>query len=286
MRYQACICVSAVWRCGKSFRRCYMIYDLQKASIGKRISAFILDVILFAILAVGAAAIVSEALNYDYYADRLEQIQAECFVEQVGEDYKDRGIMPGITEAEYNELSAADRLLYDKAQRAFATNKEANEVYSKLLSYVFLITNLGTFISCIVLEFVVPLFLRNGQTVGKKVFGIGVMLKNGVRINSVALFSRSMLGKFAIETALPMLAVTMLFLGTSNLLMLAVAILVIVLNVGLLLFHRENTVIHDIVSYTVCVDLASQMIFDNEAAMIEYKNRVHQEANELDTYRY
>ncbi len=263
-----------------------MIYDLQKASIGKRISAFILDVILFAILAVGAAAIVSEALNYDYYADRLEQIQAECFVEQVGEDYKDRGIMPGITEAEYNELSAADRLLYDKAQRAFATNKEANEVYSKLLSYVFLITNLGTFISCIVLEFVVPLFLRNGQTVGKKVFGIGVMLKNGVRINSVALFSRSMLGKFAIETALPMLAVTMLFLGTSNLLMLAVAILVIVLNVGLLLFHRENTVIHDIVSYTVCVDLASQMIFDNEAAMIEYKNRVHQEANELDTYRY
>ena len=63
-----------------------MIYDLQKASIGKRLSAFILDVILFAILAVGAAAIVSEALNYDYYADRLEQIQAECFVEQVGED--------------------------------------------------------------------------------------------------------------------------------------------------------------------------------------------------------
>ena len=258
-----------------------MIYDLQKASIGKRISAFIFDFILFITLAVGAAALVSNALGYDANAERLQEIQANYFVEHVGSDYIERGVKPGITSAEYGELSEVDRNAYDKAQKAFGDDAEANEIYSKLLGYIFLITNLGPLISCIVLELVIPLFLRNGQTIGKKIFGIGVMMQTGVKLNSIALFSRSILGKYAIETALPLLACTMLLLGSSNLLILAVVIAIFVINVGLLLFSNKHTVIHDIVSYSVCVDLSSQMIFDTEEDLIDYKNRVHRENNDL-----
>ena len=40
---------------------------------------------------------------------------------------------------------------------------------------------------------------------------------------------------------------------------------------------KTNSCIHDVLSYSVVVDMASQMIFESEAALTEYKNRVHRE---------
>ena len=54
-----------------------MIFDLQKASVLKRISAFILDAILICIVATGFAVVLSEITSYDSHSDRLEQYYAE-----------------------------------------------------------------------------------------------------------------------------------------------------------------------------------------------------------------
>ena len=50
-----------------------MVADLQKASLWKRMAAWLLDMILIAVLAVGAAAGLSAALGYDAAEARLEE---------------------------------------------------------------------------------------------------------------------------------------------------------------------------------------------------------------------
>ena len=50
--------------------------DLQKASMLKRISAFILDVILLAVAITGFAFFLSAVTGYDSYNERLNEIEA------------------------------------------------------------------------------------------------------------------------------------------------------------------------------------------------------------------
>ena len=52
-----------------------MIYDLQKASLSKRLSAFLFDFVVFLIIAVGAALACSAVIGYD---DRLEELDGYC----------------------------------------------------------------------------------------------------------------------------------------------------------------------------------------------------------------
>ena len=42
-----------------------------------------------------------------------------------------------------------------------------------------------------------------------------------------------------------------------------------------LLLTRNNSAIHDLLAGTVTVELASQQIFDNTEALIEYTKRIH-----------
>ena len=49
-----------------------MIYDLQRASMWKRISAWLLDAILLCIVTTLMAFLLSIALNYDSYSQRLD----------------------------------------------------------------------------------------------------------------------------------------------------------------------------------------------------------------------
>ena len=54
-----------------------MHYELQKASMPKRIAALLIDLILVAILATGGAWLLSDLLNYDDYANTVQQAIAQ-----------------------------------------------------------------------------------------------------------------------------------------------------------------------------------------------------------------
>ena len=254
-----------------------MIYDLQKASVGKRIIAFIFDLIMFATLAVGIAYIISVVGNYAQYSERLKDIR-----EEYSEEYQ---VQLDITSEEYAALSESELARYKEAEDAFSKDEEANELYSTMLNFMIVIISVSPLVSCLVLEFAVPLLFGNGQTLGKKIFGIGIMLDNGVKITGIALFTRSILGKFAIETAIPIIAFLMMIFAPSGLFGALIILALVVANLALLLFNSKRTLIHDIVSYTVCVDLASQMIFESEEALLEYKNTLHAEANDFERSR-
>ena len=49
-----------------------MMYDLQKANVFKRASAFLFDVILLSVAAVGFAFIISAITGYDVQSRRLD----------------------------------------------------------------------------------------------------------------------------------------------------------------------------------------------------------------------
>lgn len=252
-----------------------MIYDLQKASIWKRISAAIFDFILLSILALGFALLLSLILGYDGRTERLES-----YYDKYEEQY---GIEFDITEDEYNQLGA-EKQTYDDAYAALIADDEAMLSYQMVMNITLLITSLGIFLAYLVIDFVVPLVFGNGQTLGKKIFSIAVMHTNGVRITPIALFCRTVLGKYAIETMVPVLICVMIYFNSIGITGLVVLGLLVILQAILLHATHTNSLIHDLISTTVVVDMASQMIFSSQEEMIEFKKQAALEKAERQQY--
>lgn len=253
-----------------------MTHDIQKAGLWKRIAAGILDGILLVILAVGVAVLMGALLGYDGYNTTLSESYA-YYEKQYGIDFQ-------ITGEEYNALSPQERENYDTAYDALIHDQEAMKAYNMVLSLSLLITTGGILSACLLLEFVLPLIFGNGQTVGKKVFGLGVIRVDGVRTTSLQMFLRTVLGKFTIETMIPVYVVLMIFfniIGLGGTLLLGVLLVAQILIMAL---NANNALIHDLLAGTVVVDVASQMIFRSTQDLIDYKKKWNREQANRQNY--
>ncbi len=245
------------------------MYDLQKASLLKRISAALLDFILIIIAITGFAYLISVISGYDSHLNRLNEIESEYeTVYSVDFDIK---------KEDYDKLSAEDKKTLDDAYALFAKDDEVIYTYNLLLNLTLVMITFSIMLSFVALEFVVPMLFGNGQTLGKKIFAIGVMHVNGVRVRGTALFARSVIGKCTMETLVPVMLLFSLFFGNGGAVSIAVLGLLLILEGFVFFRDKLFTPIHDILSHTVCVDLSSQMIFENEAELIAYKNKLHAE---------
>lgn len=243
-----------------------MIYDLQKASMTKRISAWLLDAILLVIVAAGFALLLSSLFGFDGFNQTLDNAYARYETQY--------GIQFDITQDEYNALPQEKQASYDAAYQSLSSDPDAIYAYNMLMQLSILITSLGIFCAFLLLEFAVPLWLKHGQTVGKKIFGIAVMRTDGVQVNAVSLFVRTILGKYTIETMIPVLIVMMIFWGSIGIVGPIVLGLIGLLQIILLIASRTNSVIHDYLANTVAVDMASQLIFRTTDELIAYQKRV------------
>ena len=244
-----------------------MTLDLQKASLLKRFSAWLLDMILLVIVIVGFAAILSVALNYEHHYAKLKEHYA-----RYEREYE---IEFDISEEKFDGMTPEEQKRYETAYNALISDQDAMYAYNLLVNLTLLITSISILLGYLALEFIVPLNLKNGQTLGKKIFGIAVMRTKGIRINSVCLFIRTILGKYTIETMIPVLICIMIFFGSIGIVGIAILSLLTITQVILLFAHRHHAQIHDLLADTVTVDMASQMIFDSEADLIAYKEKVH-----------
>ena len=68
--------------------------------------------------------------------------------------------------------------------------------------------------------------------------------------------------------------ILMIFLGTIGIVGPAVILGLLVTQLVLLCVTHTNSVIHDILSDTVTVDLASQMIFNSPEELLAYKTKL------------
>ncbi len=243
-----------------------MIYDLQRASMLKRISAWLLDFILLCIATTLMAFFLSSVLNYDRYSQQLEARYAHYEAEY--------GVSRNLTQAEVDQMSPEELANLEAASAAIAQDEEALYAYNMMIQLIILMTSFGILLAYLVLEWIVPRVLGNGQTIGKKVFGIGVMRQDGVRVNGVCMFIRTVLGKYAIETMIPVMMALMLYFGSVGEVGWLVVGVIGVAEVILLATTRERCLIHDKLASTVAVDLASQMIFDTTEARIAYQEKI------------
>lgn len=245
--------------------------DIQRASLLKRVSAMILDVILFATLAVGVAWGITSALKYDNYAEKVS-----ARLEYYADEY---GIDANISSEEYEKLSDDVKLLYEEATRAMNGDEELGRLYGMMFNLSLITVTFSLLISYLVLELTVPLLLKNGQTVGKKVFGIGVMRIDCVRVSAFSLFARTLLGKFTVETMIPALLLLMSYFGVVGFEGLALIAVLIFVQIAMLFLTKNRAVIHDKFAQTVAVDLNSQMIFDTYDELLSYKKKLHEESS-------
>ena len=242
-----------------------MIYDLQKAGVLKRAAAWLLDIILLVVLACGIGMILSAALNYDQHSQALEACY-ERYEKEFGIDFD-----------VYADLTEEEQARFEAANAALQKDTQALKAYNMVVNLSLTIVSLSILLSYLALEFAVPLFFGNGQTMGKKVFGIGLIRVDGVKISTFALFVRTVLGKYTVETMIPVLMAMMIFIGTIGILGPAIVLGLLILQVALIITSPTNSALHDHMAATVAVDLASQMIFATPEELVEYKKQVHAE---------
>ncbi len=246
-----------------------MMSDLQKASIWKRISAFLFDVILLSIAVTLFAWLLSMALGFDGYVQTLENAYT-----RYGEEYQ---VDFHMSLNDYEQMTDDDLRRLDEAYAALSRDGEAAYAYRMSIQLTLLIISISLLLGYLVMEFTIPMVLKNGQTLGKKIFGICLMQTDGVRISTRGLFVRTFLGKYTIETMIPVLMVMMIAYGTLGLTGTLVLVGMLVVEIVAMIATDTNSMLHDLMAMTVCVDAQSQMIFDTREAMIEYKQRRHAE---------
>ena len=244
-----------------------MALSLQKANFWKRISAWLLDFILLAVLAVGGAAATSAIFGYDKYTAELATYQAEYET--------DYGVDFDISQEDFENLPQAEQEEYNKVVELFGKDERVLKTYNTLFYMSIAIISIGLLFGVLVVEFFIPLFLHNGQTVGKKVFGIAVMRTTCVRLKDSVLFIRALFGKYVIELMVPAILIIMIFYGAIGIVGTITIILLLVLQIGVMIATQTNSSIHDLLTDTVVVDMASQQIFDTEEDLLAYKQEQH-----------
>ncbi|MBQ3214609.1 MAG: RDD family protein [Oscillospiraceae bacterium] len=255
-----------------------MITDIQKASLLKRVAAGIFDGILLCILAVGFAWLLTSAMDYDGNSAKL--LDSKRQYEQA------YGVSFDITQEQYDALSEAERANYDAASKACNADPAVQQTFNLLYNIILLSITFSILLAVAVLEFFIPLILKNGQTVGKKIFSIGLIRVDSVQLTTLQLFVRSILGKYTIELMIPVYLILMMFVGMP---VGAIGVFIIgaivLAQIILLIVTPTNSMIHDKMAGTVAVDLASQMVFRTTQDLIAYKAKIHAEQAARSNYK-
>lgn len=231
----------------------------------KRISALLLDLIVVSILATGFGFAISAIIGYDAMNERLN----DCY-----SAYETRyNVRLDLTNDEFLAMDEAEQARYSEAYEIMENDPEVTYCFRMVMNMTLIILSLGILLAFIVSDLVVPLIFKNGQTIGKKVFELAVMQTDQTKIRTTSLAIRTVLGKYAVETMVPVLICIMIFFGFIGIVGTVGLGLLLLLQCGLMIATSTNSAIHDLISQTVVVDLKSQMIFDDLDAKKKYEHK-------------
>ena len=254
--------------------------DIQKASLWKRIAAGILDMILLVVLATGFGWAISSAVNYTAHSQAYKTI-----AQQYADAY---GIQVTMPEEKFYAMTLQEQKAYEQSVKAcneaMNADEKAVQSYTLVVNLSLVIVTGAVLLSMLVLEFVLPLLIGNGMTVGKKVFALCLVRNDGVKMNTVQFFTRVILGKFAVETMIPVYVAVMMLLGQSNGILLLFALALLIAQIVMVMVTRNHCLLHDLMAGTVVVDYASQKIFKSTEDLIEYQKRIAAERANRQTY--
>lgn len=244
--------------------------DLQKAGLWKRVSAALFDFILLVIIVVGAATGLSAILGYDGYLNKMTAIHESYALEYDVTASMDE--IQAMSESEYKAYEAR----VQAAEKALSENEEFLHAWNMIIHMSLLIAAFSVLFGVLLMELVVPLMFGNGQTLGKKIFGVALMRVDGVKVTTLQMFVRSILGKFSVELMIPIyLFINLYFNEEISIVGVAVLLLLVISQIICLVRTGTVSLLHDVMAGTVAVDMASQMIFETKEEQLEYIRKLH-----------
>jgi uncharacterized RDD family membrane protein YckC len=254
-----------------------MVYDVQKANFWKRFSAYLVDILILALVAVEIAFLLSLVLDFQGTLNQRNDLKEE-YEQHYGVDFD-------ITQEDYDKLTDSEKNYLNDAHVSYITDPECGRLDALLVNLALIIATFSLLIAYLLLEFLVPMLFRNGQTFGKKIFGVGVVRVDGVRISTFQLFVRTVLGKCTVETLIPVFLIFLFFLNFMPLFSIMGFALLFIIQFVSIVVTKLHTPIHELMSATVSVDMSSQTIFDSPEALMEYKKQLHSQDVEKAEYK-
>lgn len=247
--------------------------DFYKAKPLKRLAAYAIDMILLLAITVGVVAGMFSALGYWNYKDELN-----AHYTRYEQEY---GVEIDVT-AEAKTAMSDEEIA--KRTEALAAMEKDERVQHVMYSIVYILLGsiaAGLLVAHLILEVMLPLIFKNGQTVGKKLMGLCVMHKHHVRVGAVQIICRAVLGKYFIETLIPVaIILTRNITNPDSVISLVGTVLlpVIAMVQGfLVLMSQANCGIHDKLFNTVVADFKEQYIFDTLDERIDFEEAYEEE---------
>ena len=244
-----------------------MSFSIQKASFWKRISAYMIDTVLMIFLTMALFLVFSPIFKVDDHSQKLRDYKNQYAAQyEVDLDLasKNSSTIPEEEKAAYE----ANYEKYEAMNEAMAKDKEVQAVNADIIIAFAASFAVSIFFATLLLCFVIPLLFKDGRTLGKRVFGLAVIRTNGVKISTPVLFIRSMVGVYAIETMFPILLVFMMIMGMLGLIGGILLIGFALLQIACMITTQNNQCVHDLLTDSVVVDMASQTIYETEEDLI------------------
>jgi uncharacterized RDD family membrane protein YckC len=242
-----------------------MPFSLQKASIWKRISAYLFDSVVLGVLILGLFIASVSIARVDAYTAKLNDFRTQYATELNIDLNISKEDFQKMTDEEKKEYEEKYNLVNDK----MAENKQVRELNVQIITRVLVSITLSVLIGDLVYYFIIPLFFKNGRSLGKKMFGLAVVRSNCVKASTPVLFIRSMIGIYGIETMFPIMLFIMRLLGLLGSLAFVVMALLGILQIVVIITSKTNSCIHDLLTDTVVVEFSSQKIYESETELLE-----------------
>lgn len=225
------------------------IYTPRNASIVKRAAAFLLDVILLAIVFVGILLLFSYLFNYDSINNALNKL------------YIDYGVMIPVDATEDFEFCDITQQSCIDAATALENDPVFKELFVQRQRFLIFGPVLSILISLIIFDLIMPLIFKNGQSIGKKLFAIGYVSKNEIKIKPIQLFIKFLFGDFIINSIMTFIGVYYILWGNGYAgLFLIFAVLVG--NLACFALTKSKIFLADALANMFTIDMNEQMLFD------------------------
>ena len=239
--------------------------DFYKASPIKRFVAYMIDMILLLIIAGSIVVGMFSKMNFTAYREELVSYY-DKYEQQYGVDLS----------VSKDSLSEEDQQKYIDAFDALNNDKGALSVLSSMVKIAWLSLAVGLLVAYIILEVMLPLIFKNGQTVGKKAMGLCVMHKEHVKVSVMQVIYRAIVGKYFVETLVPITMILLQLSGTLGTTAVLILSAIVMIQGFIVLMSQANCGIHDKLFKTMVADFEQQYIFDT----LEEKRAYEQELEE------
>lgn len=240
----------------------FSIYDPTLPKVTKRIAAFIVDIILEIITATGVGLLVSLIYGYDNYYNKMVDRMLYFGVYVKGDD---------------GALNYCDSTL-DSCKAAMEACKNDAAYFDAswgVFIGIILIISIGIAVSLLIYEFILPLILKHGRTIGMRFFGIGYVTEDGIEPPVRNIFTRFLFGKLIMEGLIPFVSLALVIMGTLGatygLLGIIFFAIGLLLNIYLLLGTPYKRGIHDVIARMRPVDNSCQIYCKTTEELAEAK---------------